>query len=86
MRMAVRTPAELRISAERFREMAGEGEDPRLHAALLLVADEFEREAARVETLERGIVSASAPPWPFRTARPGGSSARAAKPPDLVET
>jgi hypothetical protein len=80
--MAVRTPAELRTSAEHFREMASEGEDPRLHAALLLVADEFEREAARVEALEKGI----SPPVlrPDRSAPPGGSSARAAEPPDLI--
>jgi hypothetical protein len=47
--MAMRTAAELRVSAKRFREMAVEGDDPGLRAALLLVADEFEREANKIE-------------------------------------
>jgi hypothetical protein len=44
--MVLRTPEELRVSAARLREMASEGSDPELQAALRLVADELEREAA----------------------------------------
>ena len=62
--MAVRTPAELRASAERFREMAAEGDDPRLRAALLLVAEEFEREAERIEPLG-GVQPQPRPPCPL---------------------
>ena len=47
--MAVRTPAELRAAAEEFRQLSTEGEDPRLQAALLLVADEFDQEANKME-------------------------------------
>jgi hypothetical protein len=47
--MAVRTPAELRAAAEEFRRLSTEGEDPRLQAALLLVADEFDQEANEME-------------------------------------
>jgi 3-methyladenine DNA glycosylase AlkC len=47
--MAVRTPAELRAAAEEFRRLSTEGEDPRLQAALLLVADEFDQEANKME-------------------------------------
>jgi hypothetical protein len=43
--MAVRTPAQLREMAVHFREIASMGDDPRLRAALRLVADEFEKEA-----------------------------------------
>jgi hypothetical protein len=50
--MAIRTPAELRDSAKRFREMAREGGDVRLQAALLLIANEFETEAASAQTVE----------------------------------
>ncbi len=48
--MAERTAAELRAQAKEFREMAASGSDPRLQEALLLVAEEFEREAERLET------------------------------------
>jgi hypothetical protein len=47
--MAQRTASELRISAAQLREMAAEGSDVQLHAALLLVAEEFEREADRLD-------------------------------------
>jgi CRP-like cAMP-binding protein len=50
--MVDRTARELRLSAERFRVMATEGDDVRLQDALLLVADEFEQEAKRVEATE----------------------------------
>jgi hypothetical protein len=50
--MAERTPSELRLSAANFRAMAAEGDDPCLKAALLLVADEFEQEAKRIEATE----------------------------------
>ena len=49
--MAIRTAQELRDNAKEFREMAQAGGDPRLRAALLLVAEEFEAEAARLEGL-----------------------------------
>jgi hypothetical protein len=49
--MALRTPQELRDSAREFREMASAGGDPRLREALLLVAEEFEAEADRLEGL-----------------------------------
>jgi hypothetical protein len=39
----------LRDNAKEFREMAQAGGDPRLRAALLLVAEEFEAEADRLE-------------------------------------
>jgi hypothetical protein len=47
--MARLTSQELRDRARGFREMATAGEDPRLKASLLLVAEEFEAEAARLE-------------------------------------
>jgi hypothetical protein len=50
--MEIRPAPELRMSAARLREMASEGSDHESHAALLLVAEEFEQEAARVEALE----------------------------------
>ena len=37
----------LQESARRFREMAVNGDDPRLKAALLQLADEFEEEAVK---------------------------------------
>lgn len=52
--MPVRSAAELRIAAEEFRQMATEGDDPRLKDALLLVADEFEQEAAATEGNDAG--------------------------------
>ena len=50
--MALRGPQDLRDSANEFRELVKQGSDIRLHAALLLVAEEFEREADRLERLE----------------------------------
>jgi hypothetical protein len=47
--MAIRSGQELRDSALEFREMAATGSDVRLREALLLVAKEFEQEAARLE-------------------------------------
>jgi hypothetical protein len=47
--MTLRTPAELRASAAHLREMASEGGDPQLQDALLLVADELDREAVKSE-------------------------------------
>jgi hypothetical protein len=47
--MVLRTPGELRISASELRAMAAEGGDPQLYEALLLVADDFDREARRLE-------------------------------------
>jgi hypothetical protein len=38
-----------RDSARRFREMAVHGDDPTLTAALLLLADEFAREATQMD-------------------------------------
>lgn len=49
--MAERTAAELRDRAKELREMAAKGSDPALHAALLLVAQEFDREAGTVEAV-----------------------------------
>jgi hypothetical protein len=49
--MSVHTPSKLREAAKEFREMAPLGDDIRLQAALLLVADEFEAEAVRLEGL-----------------------------------
>jgi hypothetical protein len=49
--MALRTPQEFRDRAKEFRDMASAGEDARLREALLLVADEFEAEAAWLEGL-----------------------------------
>jgi hypothetical protein len=46
--MALRTPTQLRDSAQEFREMALLGDDIRLQAALLLIAEEFESEADRL--------------------------------------
>jgi hypothetical protein len=50
--MAERTAAELRAQAKGFREMAASCSDPRLEEALLLVAEEFEREAAMPDASE----------------------------------
>jgi hypothetical protein len=47
--MRLRTSEELREAAKNFREMAETGYDLRLREALLLVAEEFEREAARLD-------------------------------------
>jgi hypothetical protein len=47
--MAIRTRQELRDTALEFREMAAAAGDVRLRDALLLVAEEFEREAAPLE-------------------------------------
>ena len=47
--MALRTAPELRTSAIHMREMASEGSDASLRNALLLVADEFEKEAATID-------------------------------------
>jgi hypothetical protein len=47
--MAIRSGQELRDSALEFREIAATGSDVRLRDALLLVAEEFEQEAARLE-------------------------------------
>ena len=43
--MAIRTSPELRVLAEHLRGMASEGTDASLRDALLLVAEEFEKEA-----------------------------------------
>jgi hypothetical protein len=55
--MVARTAAELREAAEEFRSLAAGGEDLALRDALLLVADEFEQEAARVEAIEAAKAS-----------------------------
>jgi hypothetical protein len=47
--MAMRSGQELRDSALEFREMAATGSDVRLREALLLIAEEFEQEAALQE-------------------------------------
>jgi hypothetical protein len=47
--MAIRSGQEMRDDALNFRGMAATGSDFRLRGALLLVAEEFEQEAARVE-------------------------------------
>lgn len=47
--MAMHDPSELRYSAERFRKMAEDGDDPHLKVALIELADDFEREAAALE-------------------------------------
>jgi hypothetical protein len=47
--MAKYTAAELRTQAKGFREMAASGSEPRLQEALLVVAEEFEREADKVD-------------------------------------
>jgi hypothetical protein len=49
--MAERTAAELRAQIKEFREMAATGSDPRLQEALLLVAEELEREAERLDAV-----------------------------------
>jgi hypothetical protein len=46
----MRTARELRRSAVSFREMVSYGDDGALHVGLLLVADEFEREADEAES------------------------------------
>jgi hypothetical protein len=70
--MVMQTTSELRISAARLREMASEGSDAPLQAALRLVADEFEREAARMDGLD------SAKPEPDK-ALPSGTVTRCAR-------
>jgi hypothetical protein len=50
--MVQRTPTDLRDSAASFRELASEGEDERLRSALLLPAEEFDREADLAATGE----------------------------------
>ena len=52
--MTERTPRELRLAAQHYRAMATEGDDPILQSALLVVADEFEQEAERIEMLTVG--------------------------------
>jgi hypothetical protein len=54
--MAIRSIQELQDAASGFREMATTGSDIKLREALLLVAEEFEREAARLEgtTIQAG--------------------------------
>jgi hypothetical protein len=52
--MRLRTVEELRESAKEFRETAKMGNDFRLREALLLVAEEFEREAARLDGIADG--------------------------------
>jgi hypothetical protein len=47
--IVLRSPAELRASASELRAMASEGGDPSLTEALLLLADDFEKEAWRLE-------------------------------------
>jgi hypothetical protein len=47
--MAPRTAPELRAAAAEFRELASQGTDLRLQEALRLVADEFEREADKID-------------------------------------
>jgi hypothetical protein len=47
--MAIRSRQELRDSALGFRAMAAAGSDVRLRKALLMVAEKFEHEAARLE-------------------------------------
>jgi hypothetical protein len=49
--MALRSPRELRDSAKVFRDMASASADSRFREALLEVADEFEAEAARLESV-----------------------------------
>jgi hypothetical protein len=51
--MVLRTPAELRVSASELRAMASEGGDLNLTEALLLLADDFEKEARRLENKMR---------------------------------
>ncbi len=50
--MVLRTTNELRISAVQLREMASEGSDASLREALLLVAEDFEREAEKGKAME----------------------------------
>ncbi len=49
--MKTRTASELRLVAAEFRELASQGDDFRLQEALRLVAEDFEREADRVDAL-----------------------------------
>ena len=53
--MAVRSEKELLDSALEFREMAAAGGDVGLLEALLLVAEEFEEEAARLLGSAAGV-------------------------------
>ena len=50
--MAHRTASELRKQAEDFRERALASNDEQLQIALLLLAEEFDREAAAIEAIE----------------------------------
>ena len=71
----MQTANELRVAAARFREMAFEGSDIELHAALRQVAEEFEREADKVDplTLSKWTVTEVVP---FSTAGERGTGAR----------
>lgn len=48
---------ELRFSAQLYREMSMNGDDPQLKVALLQLAEEFEQEAAKLETNPAGTQS-----------------------------
>jgi hypothetical protein len=52
--MAVSETSKLRVSAETYRRLAEEGDDLHLRVALLQLAEEFEREAAEIESLVAG--------------------------------
>ena len=60
--MAIRSIQELQDAASGFREMATTGSDLKLRDALLLVAEEFEQEVARLEenTIQAGKMTQSA--------------------------
>jgi hypothetical protein len=47
--MVQRNAQQLRKAAQMYRDMCAHGGDPQLQAALILLADEFEREAERLE-------------------------------------
>ena len=47
--MAIRNAQELRDRVSELRQMSGDGDDIWLRQALLLVAEELEQEAARLE-------------------------------------
>jgi hypothetical protein len=51
------TAAELRTTTEEFRSMSVEGEKLRQEAALLVVANDFEQEAARIDAIGMATIA-----------------------------
>jgi hypothetical protein len=50
--MRKRNAQQLRTTAQTYRDMCADGDDVRLKAALILLADEFEPEAEILETCQ----------------------------------